>query len=96
MLQAFSGTSLRSILLDCNWHSCLSIAITSPHTTIFKPLLFPDLHSLLYTLKALLTRCPTSLAMRRRDRYQDALFSDVHSTQSMRDSDGDQVMLAKD
>ena len=71
----------------------LTIPVSTPHTTISKPLLLPNLYLLLDLLQALLSSPPRSLSMSRRHSDENALLLDIDLAQSMRDSDRNKAML---
>ena len=84
---------LHSQYYHSHLHASLAIPVRPPHTTIGEPFLFPNLHLLLDLFQTLLPSSPCSFPMGRRDSNQNALFSDIDFTQSMRHSNRHQTVL---
>ena len=76
-----------------HFDTSLPVPVSTPHTTISKPLLLPNLNLLLNLLQALLPSLPSSLAMSRRHSNENALLFDIDLAQPMRDSDRNKTML---
>ena len=76
-----------------HFDASLPIPVSTPHATISKPLLLPDLNLLLDFLQALLTRPPGRLSMSGRHSNKNALLLNINLAQAMRNSNRNKPML---
>jgi hypothetical protein len=76
-----------------HWLTSLTIPVRPPHASISKPLLFPNLHSLLNLLQSFLSGAPGSLSMRRGHRDIHAFLANIDFPEPMRHRYRNQLML---